>query len=593
MRQSIQVLFVGDLATIEAAITALEAEYNLINCLIAPTPAGGLEYIADRAINCVVSAGDLSNRDSIEFLEAVRERSPNLPFILYPANSSEALASAAISAGVTDYVPQTAEPDQAAELASRIVSIVESDSSQQASTERVQRIRQHDQIVKSIREAACICDFEGQFEIVNESLAAWYDTKPAALKGESSLLVERITEESNGDSYQALIDGDREELTGEVEVEFPNHGFTVVEYQLTPLKVGDHIDGVVCIAQNITNQKRCERDLRQFKRAVDEAPTGITITDSSQADNPIVYANERFQQLTGYPEAEIVGRNNRFLQGENTRSEPVDTLREAIDANECVAVELRNYRADGSEFWNQVSIAPICSNGSVINYVGIQQDITERKRIEQELKRRNERLEQFSSIVSHDLRNPLNVASGRMELLEQEVDSEHFDPIRRAHTRMESLIEDLLELARQGEVVDDPEPVDLATLAEACWDTVDTVDAILRTDIDRTVRADQTRLKQVFENLFRNSVEHVGTDVTITVGELDDGFYIEDDGSGIPADARETVFESGYSTTDGGTGFGLSIVEQTVTAHGWELQITESVDGGARFEITGVETSPE
>jgi signal transduction histidine kinase len=209
---------------------------------------------------------------------------------------------------------------------------------------------------------------------------------------------------------------------------------------------------------------------------------------------------------------------------------------------------------------------------------------------EQELIRQNDRLENFVSIVSHDLRNPLNVANARLELLAEECDSDHLGHIERANDRMEALIENLLMLARQGETVTERELIDLSALVNGCWANVETDDATIITDIDRTIRADESRLKQVFENLFRNAIEHSEATVTVTVGSLENGFYIEDNGPGIPDDARENVCEAGYSTQQGGTGFGLSIIEQIVEAHDWDIRVSEGNDGGARFEITGVES---
>jgi signal transduction histidine kinase len=212
-------------------------------------------------------------------------------------------------------------------------------------------------------------------------------------------------------------------------------------------------------------------------------------------------------------------------------------------------------------------------------------DITERESV----KRANERLGEFTSVVSHDLRNPLNVATGRLELATEECDSDHLDDLEGALDRMGALIDDLLTLARQGKEVTDAQPVDLATMVNGCWQTVETNQAVLITNTDQGVRADRNRLKQVFENLFRNAVEHGGADVTVTVGELDDGFYIEDDGPGIQSDKRDDIFEAGYSRSADGTGFGLSIVEQIVNAHEWQIRVTDGADGGARFEIAGVE----
>lgn len=214
----------------------------------------------------------------------------------------------------------------------------------------------------------------------------------------------------------------------------------------------------------------------------------------------------------------------------------------------------------------------------------------ERLRIRQEeLQQERDRFEAFANTVSHDLRNPLNVAAGRVELAQEECDSEHLDDASEALERMEQLIDDLLELARQGENVIDPEPVDLESLVDACWTNVQTTRATLECTVERSILADPGRLQQLFENLFRNAVEHGGEGVTVTVGELPDGFYVADDGAGIPKENREAVFEAGYSTSREGTGFGLRIVKGIAEAHGWDVRVTESATGGARFEITGVE----
>ena len=210
---------------------------------------------------------------------------------------------------------------------------------------------------------------------------------------------------------------------------------------------------------------------------------------------------------------------------------------------------------------------------------------------ERELERKNDRLEEFASVVSHDLRNPLNVAQGHLELARagETTESEHLDTVADAHGRMGRLVDDVLTLARQGETISDTEPVDLADLATACRQSLATTEATLSVTVERTVVADRDRLRQLLENLLRNSIEHAGPDVAIAIGALDDGFYVDDDGPGIPADARDRVFESGYTTSESGTGFGLRIVKQIAEAHGWEVCVTEGAEGGARFEFSGVE----
>ncbi|RAW45427.1 sensor histidine kinase [Halorubrum sp. 48-1-W] len=210
---------------------------------------------------------------------------------------------------------------------------------------------------------------------------------------------------------------------------------------------------------------------------------------------------------------------------------------------------------------------------------------------ERELERRNDQLERFASVVSHDLRNPLSVARGNLELVRDDRDSDRLTAIADAHARMETLIDDLLTLARQGETIDSTESIDLTEVSRVCWELVSTGDATLSIEDVPPIVADRDRLRQLLENLFRNAVEHGGPHVTIRVGPLDDagGFYVADDGPGIPGDERDRVFESGYSTAESGTGFGLAIVAGIAAAHGWDVRAVESATGGARIEVTGVE----
>jgi PAS domain S-box-containing protein len=207
---------------------------------------------------------------------------------------------------------------------------------------------------------------------------------------------------------------------------------------------------------------------------------------------------------------------------------------------------------------------------------------------ERELRQQNERLDEFARVVSHDLRNPLNVAEGRLELAMEDCDSEHLGDVARAHDRMASLIDDLLTVAREGKTATETGPVDLGETVKTCWQNVDTAEARLVVDVNRRIWADDGRLQQLLENLFRNAVEHGGKRTTVSVGELDRGFFVEDNGPGIPPEQRGEVFELGYSTTEEGTGFGLSIVKRIADAHDWDVTVTEGSEGGGRFEITGV-----
>lgn len=203
------------------------------------------------------------------------------------------------------------------------------------------------------------------------------------------------------------------------------------------------------------------------------------------------------------------------------------------------------------------------------------------------LKQQNERLDEFASVISHDLRNPLNVAKGRLDLARESSQEKHFDAMKTALDRMDVLISDTLELARQGKTIDDPTPVDLEAVITDSWNAVETGDVDLTIeDSLAKVTADDQRLGEAVENLFRNAIDHGENVTTIWVGRLSDGgLYFEDDGVGIPEENREMVFEAGVTTSSEGTGLGLAIVRSVIEAHGWEISATEGREGGARFEI--------
>lgn len=217
-----------------------------------------------------------------------------------------------------------------------------------------------------------------------------------------------------------------------------------------------------------------------------------------------------------------------------------------------------------------------------------------------ELKETNRRLDQFAAMVSHDLRTPLNHATYQINRLEREGSDNRTEAVRESLEQMETITDGMLTLARAGEDVDTTDNCSLAELAEEVWEALPTDGAELDSRAgDTTVEADQVRVFQLFENLFRNALEHTEPPLTVRVGTLPEsdelgdgpnrvGFFIEDNGSGIPETDRDAIFEHGYTTSDDGTGYGLSVVRQIVDAHGWEIQITDGTDGGARFEVTGV-----
>ena len=463
---TIRILHLDDDSSItELTHSFLERESEAFDIVTENDPQRALDRVEAERVDCIVSDYDMPGMDGLSFLDAIREVSPEVPFILFTGKGSEEIASEAISRGVTDYIQKEANTDQYTVLANRI--------------------------------------------------------------------------------------------------------------------------------QNAVSQYRAEREVERrsewYSRILEHSSDYVLIVDN---EGKVSYVSPAIERVMGYTPEEIIGTNSfQYIHPDYHEDAVNSFLRTVENPDEEVTVEYQSIAKDGSVRWLEVRGSSFLDdpliNGVMVNI----RDITERKEREQEIKRQNEQLDQFVSVASHDLQNPLNVAAGHVELARDECNSEHLDTVAQAHERMSELIDELLDLARAGKQVQETEPVDLATLVGECWKNVDTAEASLVVETGLTVEADPSRLRQLAENLFRNAVEHAGTDVTVTVGEFPDarGFYVVDDGPGIPEADRELVFEGGYSSVEDGTGFGLSIVRQVASAHDWKVELTESEAGGARFEITGVE----
>jgi signal transduction histidine kinase len=231
---------------------------------------------------------------------------------------------------------------------------------------------------------------------------------------------------------------------------------------------------------------------------------------------------------------------------------------------------------------------PADAEGGAVGGYAIYTEITDQRERIRELEAGIDRLDQLVSVVVHDLRNPLEIAEIRLELARETGENEHFEKVASAHERIGDLVDELRETARDWDEIGVTESLDLEAAVKTAWEGVATEEATLEiVGTPGELAADPDRLRRLLENLFRNAVDHGGPSVRVRVGTLGDGagFYVEDDGPGIPPENRTEVFEAGFSTRSGGDGLGLAIVEGIASAHGWTVSIAESEAGGARFEI--------
>lgn len=334
------------------------------------------------------------------------------------------------------------------------------------------------------------------------------------------------------------------------------------------------------------------------RSAFDALPTQTAVLDG---DGVILRTNDawrRFGSENGLQEPSSLGVNYVDVC-EQTDDEDadavVDGLRSILDeTRDTFTYEYPCHDPDGEQRWFQMR-ALTFDDGEHLLVMHF--DITERKLAEMNLREYTDELELLTSILAHDIRNPLNVAQMRASLLDDggdDEDAENLEALITSLDRIDDMIDDALVLA-QGNEPTDVGPVDLGECVETAWNHVETANGTLELGDLPLIEADEQLLMQLLENLFVNSVDHGGDHVTISVDSLPSadsvdstGFAVSDDGPGIDPADLDSVFDAGYTTApDSGTGYGLAIVEKVASAHGWTVDVAES-DAGARFEITGV-----
>jgi PAS domain S-box-containing protein len=357
------------------------------------------------------------------------------------------------------------------------------------------------------------------------------------------------------------------------------------------------------IVRDVSDRRERQRELRLKGRAIEDAPVGITIADADPAgdvqENGLVYANERFEELTGYDWETIHGRNCRFLQGERTNQESVDELGTHIAAKEPVRTELLNYRRDGTPFWNEVSISPVENEaGEVTHFVGFQKDVTKRKR-------QSTLVDVLNRVLRHNLRNSMSVVLSRANILAESVEADgqpHLDSILgRAHdlVALSERARDIDQIMR-SETESGPEPYDLVALVT---DVVDDLraeypDATIETSLPETqsVKA-EAPLRQAVHEVGTNALKHSGAAPTVSfsVAPTDAAgvvrLTVSDDGPGLPRE-EQTVLERGYETQLAhSSGLGLWFVNWVVTGVGGRVDAT--VDDGTTVTLTLLDPDAE
>ncbi|MFB6120861.1 MAG: PAS domain S-box protein [Halobacteriaceae archaeon] len=444
-------------------------------------------------------------------------------------------------------------------------------------------------------DAMLLVGSDGRIRLANERTADLFGYDAATLEGEPiEILVPEDVREDHAELRNAYFDDPERRPMGaglDLEGQREDGSTFRVDIGLSPVGEG----AVLATVRDISDRLSLRRKYRALLSTI---PDAVVVTDVDSGE--IVEVNDGASALFGRDRADLIGSHQTSLHPAGQEERYRDLFERRVAAGTAVFSSF----PDGDDILVETADeqrVPVEINGRVARLddhpvlIGVFRDVSERRAYQRDLERQLDRVETLANILSHDLRGPLNVAEGYLDRArtDEATVSESLDKVADAHDRMETIIDDVLTmLTETGEP--DLGPVHLRETATECWSAVTGTDGTLVVRDDAVFEADRRQVRHVFENLFRNAVEHgadeSGSGVTVTVGVLDvaSGIFVADDGPGIPPSDREAILDPGYTTRPGGTGLGLVIVAEVANAHGWDLSITESAAGGARFEFTGV-----
>ncbi|SFB92391.1 PAS domain S-box-containing protein [Halobiforma haloterrestris] len=449
-------------------------------------------------------------------------------------------------------------------------------------------------------DAIVIVRENGEISHANDRVEDLFGYAPEELVGEP---VERLIPEEDREDHPPL----REAYMSDPETRSMGAGLDLrgrrkdgstvpVDISLSSIETEAGSDRLVMAS--IRDISRRETLERKYRAVFEVAPDAMFIADAETGE--LLEVNRRAADLIGAPKDDIVGRHQTELHPPAERDRYRELFETAAESTEivqlrsCEGEDLHVVTDDDErvpiEISAQVLESRVESEGGLV--IGAFRNIAPQKEYEQKLHHQIDRLERFAHLLSHDLRNPLSVASGYLEQARETDDSDYLDRVEAEHERIEDIIDDVLTMVRHGYEVESVDPLDVESVVTECWNRAG-ADVDLEIESQGLVYADPDRVRNLFENLFRNAAEHAGTDATVRVGLLEDGdgFYVEDDGPGIPPADRDDVFEPGWTTAADGTGLGLNIVYEVARAHDWTVEIEDGRDGGARFVFTGVRTA--
>lgn len=388
-----------------------------------------------------------------------------------------------------------------------------------------------------------------------------------------------------------------------------------VEIRTRTLKSGEN-RFYLSLVRDITERREAEESLRIRDRAIQAVPQGILITDATLPDNPIIYVNAGFEKLNSYDATEILGRNCRMLRGSETSPMALAVLADAIREGKSAHVEILNYRKDGTSYWCDYTLSPLCdSTGRTTNFVGVQTDITQKKRM-QERSVQSQKMElvgRLASNIAHDFSNLLVVIGGYGDLVRKDLPPSGparawVEEMVQAGKRAGALIRQLLTFGRKQ--ITSPASINLNAAIESLRTTVLSLvddNIVFKCDLGTDVwpvQLDAEEVEQIVLNITINARDAMpsGGELTITTGNLKFTDCVEqveslgiagdhvllrisDTGIGMTEEVKARIPEPFFTTKDQGAGLGLAKVFAIVEQAGGRIKVESTKGVGTALSI--------
>lgn len=360
-----------------------------------------------------------------------------------------------------------------------------------------------------------------------------------------------------------------------------------IQYKILSKRISTYVSNHRTKSKLIKRTDELEEERKFINQSLDSMNDIFFVIDTNGNINKVNNSGLKcITSISNYSEQDIGEINIRDIFPQS-QTEQINKSLSSVNKGNHVRFNIEAKTNQNESLELEIKISPLYNDiNEIIGIVGMARDVTEENEYKRKLKKKNNKLDKFAKIISHDIRNPTSIAKGNLNLhINNHGSTDELDTTLKSIHRIENILEDVLYITKSNTDELNKQNITLKSIANECWKNLNVKNSELKINTDKIISQNKKLSSRLFENLFKNSIEHGGDNVRITIGGTKNGFYVEDNGTGIPKNKRGKIFNQNYSTSETGEGLGLSIVEHVCDLHEWTITITESKTGGARFEI--------